>query len=150
MKTLAELLTDFWIWTSLPEEKWRSVDFVKYGIEAVNYPKLGEIFQSAIELVNAPLSSNQIDDFLTAMAIDAEDEDILNACKKDADECFIITIVSRGIAHPQSDARWQMAELLRREMPQRDTFLQLLMADPDEYVRKRTRHVIQDLCQSER
>jgi hypothetical protein len=98
-------------------------------------------------MINTQLMPNDMRMFLTAMAIDAEDEDILSACKEYAEDDFIYAIVSYGISHPQSEARWQMAELLRRQIKQQDFFLQQLLSDPDAYVRKRTHNVMQDLQQ---
>ena len=137
MDALAALLTEFWEWTGIPRDKWDTVDYTNYGIDPVLFPKIGELCEICIGLINAQLTSGEMNMFLTALAIDSEDEDILDACKMYAEDDFIASLVQQGIHHPQSDARWQLAELLRRQIPQRAYFLQQLQSDSNEYVRRR-------------
>ena len=75
MDTLAVLLTEFWKWTGIPQDKWDAVDFMSFGIESVDFPKIGELCQICLSMINTQLMPNDMRMFLTAMAIDAEDEE---------------------------------------------------------------------------
>ena len=145
MDNLVRLLNSFWIWTQLPEEKWGNADLIDLGVDAVLFPLIGEICDECINLINQQLSPEEINMFLMGLAIDSEDEDILNECKDCANDSFLYDIISEGVSHPQSEARWQLAEMLRRPIPQRDYFLKVLLSDTNLYVRKRANNVVRDL-----
>ena len=83
--------------------------------------------------------------FLVGLAMDAENEDILDACKDRAGVTFVSDMLCAGVFHPQSEARWQLTELLRKEIPQREHYLHILLADPDAYVRKRAGNIAEPI-----
>lgn len=145
MNKLKYLIEDFWKWTGLFEHKYGKIDIRDLSTSPVEFPRIGEICDVCFEMINMPLNIFETDLFLMGMAIDSEDEDILNSCKEKANESFLITIISAGILYPQSEARWQIAELLRRYIPHRDIYLNTLLHDPDEYVRRRAQNVFEDL-----
>ena len=99
MNNLMDVLNDFWEWTGLPQEKWNAVDFQDYGIDSADYPLLGELCQISIALINNDLPSNEMQHFLTALAIDAEDEDVLCACKEQGSNNFLYQMAFYGVSH---------------------------------------------------
>ena len=145
MNNLIAILEDFWMWTGLPQEKWNNVDFRNYGIEPVDYPLIGELCRVCTMLINKDLSDSEMQHFLTALAIDAEDEDVLNACKTQGNNIFLYHMALCGISHIQSEARWQIADLLQLPIQNRNHFLQVLLSDTNAYVRKRANNTALDL-----
>lgn len=84
------------------------------------------------------MSDQEVDDFLTCLALDSEDEQLLSWCIREASDDFLDNITQRGCNHIQPEARWQIAELLgRRSIPNGEKYLEILCNDPNDYVRKR-------------
>lgn len=148
MDSLELLIYEFWEWTELPVDMWHVTDIVYLSKNTFDFPNIGAICNACFGLINAPLTPKEIDLFLMGLAIDSEDEDILEKCKEEASDQFLYKIATRGIHFPQSEARWQVAELLRRQIPNRDYFLNVLLADSHEYVRRRAYNVFCDLVQT--
>lgn len=148
MNKLKQLISDFWGWTGLPKEQWDKTDISCLCIEPMWFPGMEDVCRECFSLVNKPLSPDEMDDFLLSMAINSEDEDILDYCKVHASELFLSTIVSAGISFPQSETRWQIAELLRRSISDREDYLFELQQDSNEYVRRRANNVIEDIKSS--
>lgn len=145
MEKLVALLENFWEWTGLDQEKWNKVDFNDAGVDPVDYPLLGEMCQICMGLINKELSSDEMNHFLTALAIDNEDEDVLYACKTRGTDDFLYRMALCGITHRQSDARWQIAELLHLPIRDRNRLLKILLSDSHAYVRKRAENTLWDL-----
>ena len=145
MKLLNKLISDFWVWTGLPEEMWNRIDIADISIDTSMFPKIGEVCNECNKLVNKELTYAEANAYLFGLALDSEDEDILEYCVNHADVTFIYKVLSLCVSYPHSEARWQIAELLRREIPQRDYFLMVLRADSNEYVRQRANNVINDI-----
>lgn len=142
MEELGFLIEEFWKWTGLPREKWGQFDIAGLPVDVTTFPRLGEVCDACIRCINKSLSREEMELFLVGLAIDAEDEDILDACKDRAGVTFVSDMLCAGVSHPQSEARWQLTELLRKDIPQREHYLHILLADPDAYVRKRAGNVI--------
>ena len=88
--------------------------------------------------INSEMNDQEMDLFLIGMALDNEAEIILDSCKDIGTEAFLARLVQKGCQHPQPDARWQIAELLRcRNIPSRQEYLLHLCGDTNEYVRRR-------------
>lgn len=138
---LAALLRDFWVWTELPEDRWGTTDLRAISVDSVEYPGIGGLCDECIRKINGDLSDEEMNMFLMGMAIDSEAEAILDACIREGTDEFLCRVVKAGIGFPQVDTRWQLAEILRREVPDRDKLLGLLSADPHPYVRKRAENV---------
>ena len=149
MDKLILLLDEFWNWTGLPREKWWNVDISDLPIDSTQFDQYGEICNECIKLVNSVLRNDEIQYFLMGLAINSEDEDILDFMKKCASDIFLYNVISIGISYPQADARWQLTELLRREIPERPRFFNILLNDPDEYVRKRAKNIFEDIFEDE-
>lgn len=142
---LEHLLNKFWIWTQLPEDDWWKTDLLDNKIMSEFFPQEYEICIECQNRINTQLSPKEMDMFLMGMTIDAEYEDILDLCVEHASDDFILAVVRAGVSFPQADLRWQLTELLRRDIPDREMFLDMLLSDPHPYVRKRAKNVIQDL-----
>lgn len=144
MSSIVELVDSFWEWTGYVE-RFKGHELSRLPIDPCDFPRLSEIQKECALLINQMLSDEEVDAFLTCMAIDNECECILSECNKRASDLFLIAIISKGIIHPQSMARWQVAELLRRDIPGRRGYLTALLFDKDPYVRKRAGNVAREI-----
>lgn len=142
MDALSSLVQEFWVWTQLPAAQWNKADISKLPVQPEEFPGLSAMRSCCISRINTPLSEEDLDKFLLCMAVDNEDEEILDACIETGTAEFIGAVVRAGARHPQPMARWQMAELLRRELPNREDLLARLSRDADAYVRKRAENVL--------
>lgn len=120
---------------------WKSQDISLLPVDPLSYPRFEEMRKCCIVSINKDLSSDEMDAFLVCMALDSEEECILDACKKHASNLFLQRLISRGVTHSQYEARWQMAELLQKDVPNRESFLHILLTDNHPYVRKRAENV---------
>jgi len=148
LSTIISLVDSFWKWTGY-EERYKVCDISTLPIDPVDFPLLHEMRTQCDTLINQALSPKEIDAFLVCMAVDNEAEWILDACKKSANNDFLETIVSAGVCYPQMEVRWQIAELLRRNIPNRISYLTTLLADAHPYVRKRAYNVWIDTIDSD-
>lgn len=139
---LGLLIDDFWKWTKTPKNMWWAVDIRTLKLDPTMYPQYWDICSLAISKVNKIESDDAMRLFLMALAINSEDEDILDTCMEYGTDQFIQQVVEAGIAFSQSETRWQIAELLRRKIPGRECFLSVLCSDSEEYVRKRANSVL--------
>lgn len=144
MPRMIDYIDAFWKWTGRAECL-KNTDISMLSVDPTDFPLLSEMVQTCTKFVNKPLSDEEVDAFLICMAIDNECECILDHCKTCADHAFLLRVIPQGIIHPQSEARWQMAELLRQNIPGREKFLSKLLADADSYVRQRARNVKDDI-----
>lgn len=144
MNSIVELVDLFWGWTGYAE-RFKNYELTRLPIEPGDFPHLSEIQNECASLINQTLSDEEVDAFLTCMAIDNEYECILDECNKCACDIFLIAIISKGVSHPQSMARWQVAELLRKDVPGRKGYLTALLSDEDPYVRKRACNVAREI-----
>jgi hypothetical protein len=132
----------FWDWAEIPQSK-RILDINRFSVDPVEFPMLEQMQRACIACINNDLPVQELDAFLMCLAIDNESERILDACKSQANELFLHQLISNGVNHPQSGARWQIAELLRRDIPDRERYLKMLLQDKDAYVRKRAGNVLE-------
>lgn len=141
---LGTLVEQFWVWTGLPRDKWGVQDIGKLDTPAEEFPRLFQMQRACIERINTTLSEKEMEDFLTCMAVDNEDEEILDACKDGGSVSFLAGLVRAGLTHRQPMARWQAAELLRWEIPGGAEALEKFRQDPDPYVRRRAEQIWKD------
>lgn len=144
MSKLIDIVNQFWTWTGC-KRSWKDYDVVNLDLDPLSFPEFETLRNLCISSINNPLSSEEADAFLLCMALDSEDECILDACKEFADELFLCTLLPVGVSFSQSQTRWQMAELLRKNIPDRAAYLQTLFSDSDSYVRKRAHNVEYEL-----
>lgn len=138
MYTLRIIIQDFWNWCGIDKQEYSTKNEIACKIEPFYYPRFEELKYHCRQLINKELLPEQMDDFLTCIALDSEVEDILQWCKELANDAFLDVLVSAGCHHLLSEARWQIAELLRcRSIQNRSDYLDVLCTDPDAYVRKR-------------
>lgn len=135
-------IDNFWKWTKIPENMWWRVDLRTLKLDMTAFPQYWDVCNLAIGKINRMDTDYDMDLFLMALAINSEDEDILDACMDYGTDQFIQRVVKAGVTFTQSETRWQIAQLLRREIPGREDLLSVLCSDEDEYVRKRANSVL--------
>lgn len=140
MSELVRMLDCFWVWCENSSLEYKN-DISMLPFDPLTYPQIDDLRNKCINLINSSLSQEEIDAFLTCMALDSEEELILDACKSRANKRFLFELISAGVHHLQSEARWQVAELLSNGIPGRESFLAELLNDPHPYVRKRAVNV---------
>ena len=140
MSDLVQMLDCFWNLTA-PTTLGCEQDISTLPFDPLSYPQFHNLRNECINLINSSISQEEINAFLTCMALDSEEELILDACKLCANKAFLYELISVGVHHPQWEARWQVAELLRKNIPGRESFLAELLNDSHPYVRKRAGNV---------
>ena len=150
MSNIVQLVKQFWNWSGNPE-KWSDHAISSFNFDPLAFPNFHEMQTCCINLINKELTLEELDAFLTCMALDEEDEEILDSCKHLGNESFTVSLVARGIQHKMREARWQMAELLRKNIPGQQVYLDMLVHDKDPYVQKRAQNVLSQLagCQGD-
>lgn len=142
-QSLNNLLQDFWIWSDISEKEYSCLPNASETVEPFFFPEFEAMQEKCHSLINTNMNEQQINDFLTCLALDEEEEVILDWCKDIADSWFLVQLSKAGCSHLQPDARWQIAELLRcRDIPQRYDILQHLCKDTNAYVRKRAQNTM--------
>lgn len=140
------ILSDFWNWAGYDAEYYDRFGAADDEVEPFYYPHFEKLCGACISMINKDMSDPQWDAFLICLALDEEEESILDSCKQIAKPWFLERMAQHGINHPQSKARWQLAELLRcRSCTGRLEFLKQLCVDQHSYVRKRANNAIIDL-----
>ena len=138
--SLRELLTRFWSWAGVTEFDY-AYDEQILGEEPFYYPEFDELRGRCIRMINSVVSDEELTDILTCIALDNEEEIVLDALKNTNNMDFVERLVKISISHLQPNARWQIAELLCFcKFPARDGYLRSLCADENEYVKKRARN----------
>ena len=140
MTKLSKLIDMFWKWAGCAES-WQGCDITQLPLDPLCFPQFEELRSSCISLINCALSYEELCAFLFCMALDTEEEDILDACKELATNDFLQLLLSEGVFFPQSETRWQMTELIRKEIPDREYYLKILLNDSNAYVRKRAGNI---------
>lgn len=146
MERLNQLIDAFWEWTAVPEIM-KKCDISNLMIEPFCFWGFEEMRKKCISKTNENLTVKDIEAILFCIALDDEEEVLLNHYKENASDTFLYMLVSAGIKFPQTNTRWQIAELLQRPLPNRNCFLAELANDSDPYVRKRTKNVQEALAQ---
>lgn len=139
---LADILARFWAWAGyhaddFARERFRCPD----EKEPFYFPELEQLRMLCYACECGEISDSDIEDYLTCMALDNEEEYILDHCAEHASVAFVERIACAALTHPQWHARWQIAELLRRrDIPKREALLSALSRDPHAYVRQRAKN----------
>ena len=138
-------MIDFWTWA-----KTTPVEYAQNGLNAKSefeFPLFEHLLDYAEKTcVKESVSKQEVDDVLTILALDNENEDLLSYMQKIPDAKRICLFIEAGIDHPQPSARWQIAELTYRVKPVKYIeYLQSLSADSDPYVRKRSNNCLRYL-----
>ena len=151
MNMLRNLLEDFWDWSGINEQEYSVLKESTNIVEPFYYPHFDELKKICKLQINNDFTRQELDDFLTCIALDAEVEDILLWCKEYADDRFLDKIICAGCVHLQPEARWQIAELLRCcNLPNRMYYLDILCNDSDSYVQKRAKNAKEELIRGDK
>lgn len=133
--TLKKRLHEFWIWLDItPADYAQQFDTV---FEEYMFPDWNALLDEAYQSVSRS-DTAAINDILETLAIDNEEENLLDYIVDYARDSFLTSLISALPGCIQPNARWQGAEIiLRRPSSERILVLQLLMRDEHPYVRKR-------------
>ena len=144
---LEEILLRFWAWAEYDSESFAEDGFTcPDEKEPFYFPGIEEMRNLCCALETNPGTNEEIQDYLTCMALDNEEEGILDHCAAHAPDAFVECLASAALVHPQWNARWQIAELLgRRNVPGCEGALQMLTMDPHPYVRRRAENAIKNI-----
>lgn len=135
--SLSPILDGFFHWLGLtPEEYARRED----DMEEYMFPQW-DVLISAAEAVITQESTEFADELWTAVALDNEQEVLLDTLSEEASDGYLDRLILTAPAHPQFNARWQAAELIgRRPTPNGRSVLKLLCRDEHPYVAKRAQN----------
>lgn len=144
---LEDILSCFWNWAAYDAVSFSEDEFTYADEkEPFYFPRLTEMRELCYVCEMELRSASEAEDYLTCMALDNEEENILDHCAENAPDEFVERIAQASLKHPQWHARWQVAELLgRRNIPQREIFLRNLIQDPHPYVRRRAENALRNM-----
>lgn len=146
---LSDIIGKFWKWINLSPQEYAQKS-MQTDLEEYMFPDWDNLITKAERIIQKPYSNNEVVDMiLTVIALDNENEDVLDFISSNGSNDFVNTIIERCIIHLQPHARWQCAELIRRRKPKNgQRILIKLLSDSDEYVRKRAQIALYDLMHS--
>lgn len=150
-KYLSDTIDDFWRWIKMsPQEyaqKSRQIDLEEYM-----FPDWDNLISKVKKTIQKSYSNDEaVDMVLIVMALDNEDEEVLDFISDNGSDYFVKKMVERSVNHLQPHARWQCAELIRRRKPDNGKrVLKKMLTDSDEYVRKRAKTALEDLWTGEK
>lgn len=131
----------YWKWSSISESKYSQDEWIidSQEWEYPNWSKLMELALKAISNIeNGEYSKELAEDLLTVMALDNEDERLLDECEFMLSDKALEYVVRRALKHRQWEARWQVAELLGRKNDIFwENFLLEFINDSNKYVQRR-------------
>lgn len=134
-------LNKFWLWSSQTAYEYAKHVWKKEQEEweYQNWDILMKLTQDAIEAIaNGEENKELVDCILETMALDNEDEIVLDECEEKLHNNNLLYLSSIAILHEQSEARWQVAELLGRCKNENVTGLLIkLIDDENKYVQRR-------------
>ena len=142
---MCTILEDFWRWSGITPDMYEDQGFTILAPKCeFDYPGFDNLLNYAKKIfVDASSSRESLYDALTIMALDNENEEILDFVECTCTDTIVNLLVDIGVGHLQHEARWQIAELLYRRKPygymQK---LQILSQDSHPYVRKRAANII--------
>lgn len=144
--TLKTLLDEFWSWICLTPQEY-AMESVNRDFEEYMFPNWMEIMRVSKQTVTlALLDNDSLSSLLSAMAIDNEDENILDFVILKGTNQFIEKLIEIGVSHLQPHARWQCAEVIRRRLPENGrTILKKMQNDPVPYVAKRAQIAMEEI-----
>lgn len=143
---MEELLIQFWIWLGKTPEQYANEGVAQIdGSEECDFPYFSKLIKHAQDIVKNNLRFDEsIDELLTVMALDNESESLLEYIEEYSSNEQLEQIIQLGLIHLQSEARWQIAELLYRRKPKNyRQYLSELACDSHWYVRKRANNCIE-------
>ena len=141
---LEAILLRFWAWAGYDADSFAKDEVNCCRVnEPFDFPGIGEMRELCYALETDIPSDREAEDYLTCMALDNEDEVILDHCAAHAPDAFVEKIALAALKHQQFEARWQAAEMLgRRKIPGREQLLNQFLQDPHSYVRRRAKNAL--------
>ena len=85
MSLIIQLVSQFWDWTAISENQ-ANRSLSSFNFDPLAFPKFHEMQACCTALINTQLTPEELDAFLTCMALDEEDEEILYRLKCIAEE----------------------------------------------------------------
>lgn len=145
---MSNLLEDFWIWANTTPR-----DYAEKGLDLLGdkpefyFPFFDELLDYARRIIEKDFPTDQeIDDVITIMALDNENEEVLSYIEEFSSPAFLKSLIEKGLYHLQPEARWQIAELLYRRKPDDfKEYLKHLSIDSNDYVMKRAKNCLRYL-----
>ena len=130
----------FWKWSGISPEEYSSNGMNQNrGQFEDEFPFFKELILYAVGVINNNvLDELSIEEVLTIMALDNEDEYLLEYIVDNSFDEQFDRIIKLGVVHSQFNARWQIAEIIfRRKYTGFKKYLLKLSQDDHPYVRKR-------------
>ena len=147
---MKKALNDFWSWLNISPEEY-AVHDIEYTNDHMefDYPKFEMLKKMAFKIIDSDImDDDQIYDVLTVMAIDNEEECVLDYIEENSSSEQLQRIVAIGVSHMQPNTRWQVAELVFRRCPKNYIdFLRQLSNDSHFYVKQRANNCIKKLIE---
>lgn len=131
----------FWKWADISESEYSEHSYLNKN-EEWEYPNwdmlISLLFTAINTLASGERSEVLVNYLLTVMALDNEDETILDECESKLSDKDLEFLFEKGIKHMQSEARWQIAELIgRKNNISFKKYLLNLLDDSNKYVQRR-------------
>ena len=127
----------FWKWSKMDisDCETKSVDGTLY----LRWNELLDLALEAIRLVeNGEKNERLLEKILEIMALDNENEEILDHCETELNTPNLEHLISVGVSYSLPDTRWQIAELIgRKKNIEWKKYLLTLINDKNKYVQRR-------------
>lgn len=142
LQELNRELDEFWSWAETTREAYEQ-NSSSFSIEDVClYPEWDKILHLTggliAELATNPDSEAKIEAVLLVMALNNEDQDILDRCEEGLRGEAAWQVIQRGAVFHAYETRWQIAEWIRRsDQAEWNGVLETLLKDDDNYVQRR-------------
>lgn len=145
MNFLQELnreLDEFWSWAGTTREAYERNSSSFWIEDVCLYPEWDKILRLTGELIadleTNPNSEAKIEAVLTVMALNNEDQDILDRCEEGLHGEAARQVIRRGAVFHAYETRWQIAEWIRRSgQAEWNGILEMLLKDDHNYVQRR-------------
>ena len=151
---MKRILQDFWRWIEKTPEEYsikelNEFDFCKQTEK--NFPSFEKLKSFAFELVKDNiLSSDELYDLLTILALDNQKRDVFEFILKYSSEEQIKKTIQIGTTHLQTEARHQLLALIYlRGMDSMQEDLSFFTKDPSSRVKNRASHALEFLSKKQ-
>lgn len=138
-------LENFWAWAGMTPEEYAGKDGFDGGlVTEFDYSHFEECLNAAKDAIRKPiLSEEDIDGVLTVLALDNENEEVLDEMTDAVNPALVLPLCEAGVRHRQAEARWQIAEWIYRVRPSGyRSYLRILAEDAHPYVRRHAKNAL--------
>ena len=131
----------YWKWSRVSEDKYSKDEWIIESQEW-EYSNWGQLMNLALKAIrnieNGDFAKDIAEVMLTVMALDNEDEKLLDECEIILSDKALEYVAQSALEHRQWQARWQVAELLGRKHERIwEKFLLKFINDSNKYVQRR-------------